>query len=189
MMDVILVPFSRRQPKMRHSRKPKNGRTQTEKAQPRRTTLCMFQELADKQEIIRYETWRDEKIDCSFVVPGTWYVSPSLISMVKTRQRWKTHMAAWRREQAHTKDAKHAPNSGSSSKHVAVRNYAEGSIVCFCRLLPQIIERFTDMVGGESCRLSFVPASSTFPLLCLHGASSFISPPGTLSTLPLVTKQ
>lgn len=56
----------------------------------------MFQELADKQEIIRYETWRDEKIDCSFVVPGTWYVSPSLISMDKTRQHWKTHMAAWR---------------------------------------------------------------------------------------------
>lgn len=40
---------------------------------------------------------------------------------------------------------------------VAVINYAEGSIVRFCLLLLlQIIERFKNVVGGRSCRLSFL---------------------------------
>lgn len=33
-----------------------------------------------------------KKIDCSFVVPGTWYVSPSLVSMDERRQHRKTHL-------------------------------------------------------------------------------------------------
>lgn len=100
------------------------------------------------------------EIDWSFVVPGTWYVSPSLISMDERRQHRKTHMDAYRSEQAQTKRCTtctelwqlikaHAPN-------VAALNYAEGPIVHFCLLLLQIIDRFKDVVGGGSCGLLFL---------------------------------
>ena len=108
-MDVILVPFSWRQTKTRHS--PVFSRKMEKVRLKSSTAMDNIVHASRTRWQTRDNTVRDvmeRKIDCSFVVPGTWYVSPSLISMDKTRQRRKTHMAAWGSEQAHTKDAKHA---------------------------------------------------------------------------------
>lgn len=69
------------------------------------------------------------------------------------------------------------------ARNVAVINYAEGSIVCFCLLL-QIIGRFKDMVGGGSSRLFILlcllpPVPSHSPLLswlCLSYGTQFTIP-------------
>lgn len=82
-------------------------------------TCFTFLSLKNSQTNKREYCMRSDrtKIDCSFAVTGTWYVSPSLISMDERRQHRKTHMDAQRREQAQTKAGEHAQDSGSSSKH------------------------------------------------------------------------
>lgn len=71
------------------------------------------------------------KMDCSFVVSGAWYVSPSQISMDERRQRRKTH-------EVHKSANKRCPKCTelwqlikAHAPNVAAINYAEGSIVCF----------------------------------------------------------
>lgn len=71
-------------------------------------------------------------------------------------------------EQAQTKGAQHAKKLWQLIKaltlNIAVINYAEGSIVCFLPLSSSDHgERFKDLVGGGSCRLSFLSAASTSP--------------------------
>lgn len=131
--------------------------------------LCKIADNTLKWERKLCKKWQDEKSTVPFDVTGTWYVSPSLMSMDEKRQRRKKHTHIWTHKATWTSANKrwttrtelwqlikaHAPNIG-------VINYAEGSIVHSCLLL-QIIERFKGMVGGGSCRLSFSSASSNTP--------------------------
>lgn len=138
-------------------------RIQTEKPELWWTSLYMFhffvtEKLADKQEIILYQTWRDKNwllLCCSWdliCLPLTcingWEEATQkntygcIKKWTSANKRCTTCTELWQLIKAH-------------ALNVAVINYAEGSIVCFCRLRLQIIERFKDVVGGGSCRLSF----------------------------------
>lgn len=145
--------------------------------------LCKITDNTLKQERILYKKWQDQNwlfLWCYWdliCLPLTdvngWEEATQKNTYGRIKQwtsankRW-THTELWQLIKAH------AP-------HIGVINYAEGSIVHFCLLL-QIIERFKDLVGDGSCRLSFPSASSKTlsPLvswLCLHfGAYLVISP-------------
>lgn len=167
-------------------------------------SLFVTKALADKQEIIRRETWQDKNwllLCCSWdlirlpLTDINGWEEATQKNTYGCKKNWTsankgctTCTELWQLIKAH------APN-------VAVINYAEGSIVCFCLLLLlllQIIERFKDVVGGESCgAFIFFPASSTFfsPLvswLCLAFGVHLIHLPSwcaTLCTIPLATRQ
>lgn len=137
------------------------------------------------------------KIDCSLFVPGTWYVSPSLISLDERRQHRKNTYGCIKKWTSANKRCTTCTELWQLIKarapNIAVINYAEGSIVCFCLLLLQIIERFKDVVGGGSCRLSvfFCLLYFLFAMVVFGfgSASSFILPSryATLCSIPLVT--
>lgn len=108
------------------------------------------------------------KFDCPFVVPGTWYVSPSPVWMDERRRRRKPRTEMWLQNKRGASRAERWQLIKGRARNVAVINYAEGSIVWvffFCCLLLQIIGRFKDMLGGGSSRL--------FIVLCLLPPCTF----------------
>ncbi len=132
-----------------------------------RVSLFVTKALADKQEIIRRETWQDKNwllLCCSWDL-----ICLPLTGINGWEEATQKNTYGCKKNWTSTKQKMHNMHrtlaAHQSTPNVAVINYAEGSIVCFCLLLLlllllQIIERFKDAVGVESCELSF-----SFPCL------------------------